>query len=161
MSDDPLREYEAHLAALSSMSPEEATALRDELRARRARINGQLRLVEQVLAELNRTGKGPVPWVRPGQEPLIPASGPPESGVKPPSRRMFFLSLMSQDPERDWLLQEIKSEMVRAGLISDNADGSDRVSAVAYECKGKAEIVHVGPGAYRITDKGLAAAANT
>lgn len=158
MADFDLSEFEQHLTGLWAMPLEAAEALKQKLYAQRRLIDGQILVVDQVIAKHKTDGVvPPIPaagW--PVNEPWFPASGPPNSGVRQ-SRRITFLSIMARDPNRDWHLQELKPLMVAAGVVEDNSAGTNRVSAAAAETKKNKEVDHVGPSLYRITEKGLAA----
>jgi hypothetical protein len=159
MSEMDLDEAQEHLERLWAMSLESAQALKQRLYERRRLIDGQLLAVEQVIARHRTDGRAPAFTMLPhSPEPLFPTSGPPSSGL-PPSRRLAFLSIMAQDPNRDWHLKELKPLMVAAGVVEDDATGTNRVSAAAAETKKNQEVAHIGPSLYRITEKGMAAVA--
>lgn len=152
MADDPLAEFQAHLEALWAMPLDAAQALQQKLYERRRLIDGQLLVVGQVIARhKTEGGTPPAAWL---QQPLPEPPAPGSNGAKP-SRRVAFLTIMAQDPQRDWHLQEVKPQMVALGVVEDNAKGTDRVSAAAAETKRNKEAEHVGPSRYRITEKGL------
>jgi hypothetical protein len=153
MAELDLNPYEDHLNAVWDMPLEAAEALRQKLQTQRRVIDGQLLVVDSVIARHKTNGTAPL--LHGGGDPIFPASGPPSSGVL--SRRMAFLQTMAKDPNRDWHLKEIRPFMVAAEVIEDNSVGTNRVSAAAAETKKNGEVEHVGPSLYRITSKGMAA----
>lgn len=158
MSDDPATaEYEAHLEALREMPLSVAQRLRSKLLVQRAWIEGQLVIVDQVLAE-KASKDGAAAPVQPIPDDALQWPRSPVSGLSQrPSRRIVLLTIMAEAAEQDWTQKVLRRRMVEAGAVTDDVNGTKRTHATVAQSKQKGELEQTGPSLYRITPKGLTA----
>jgi hypothetical protein len=154
--EQDMDDFEATWRAFKRTPPEVAKRKREELARRKAEIERDIIILDQII-ERGSTGVDPplsTATPRASGSLRLSVNGDPPKPTKPKG----LLMVMAEDTDHAWKLSQVRDVMVERGWLQPGEKGTHQIQTTASTLKKRGQLVSAGHGHYRITPAGLEAA---